>query len=169
MVISAFSSVFLLGYNISMLELASIQPLEYPQWWFQRSWLDRFLVGMPLVGTDKRLYSECYDQLQKRDPYKCSELWEKYPLIYPLSQRISPIIQDCFRWPNHLFIPRDLCGLLCLDPHFVADSDMFMIRDIKYELKLSKHGLPNEVFDGPGTLMYFELLERLLRYSQNNS
>jgi len=99
----------------------SVAALSWPFDWGRLSKLDRFLLGMPLIGAQAKAKRHIDAQLRGRTP-ECLRLWS--PERVDLARRLSDILAFQFRWPNALFIPDDPLQILCWDAGAYAVDDL---------------------------------------------
>jgi len=92
-----------------------IEPLAWPTEWLTRTWLDNFLMGIPLIGLDRRVLREFRLQLKQRDE-SVLRIWGAGPSVESTRCRLAALLQEYLRWPNTFFVPKDPCDILFWNP-----------------------------------------------------
>lgn len=133
-----------------------IRPLYWPDMWVRRSRLQRFLVGMPFIGIDRRTRRHICWQLAQRSFGVCS-YWNADDRSWKLIKEVSDLIQDCLRWPNEHYLPDDPCEILLWEPSCVSEllAEEVMLR-LSEDFKL-----PETVWDRFGELCFGQLIEAI--------
>lgn len=95
--------------------------LTWPPEWNAPSPLQKALMGMPILGLDRRLYAQFRRQVGARGQ-ECLAIWPQDNPTQAVRLSVSSIIQREMRWPNRFFLPDDPCAILFFDPFSNMDS-----------------------------------------------
>jgi len=91
--------------------------LSWPGEWANPSDLQRFLIGMPLIGLQHRVYKTLSAHLLSRGPdYHVA--WSASPVPDAVWTTWSRNVMDAGLWPSDKFIPNDPFGIVFWDHRF---------------------------------------------------
>ncbi len=117
--------------------MASV-PLQYPGEWpkvIGRS----FLLGVPLIGAQARVYRDLCDQLAFRTA-DCWTEWGNSGARLELARSLARALRDAADWPNAIFLPADPFVLAAWDHDSCAIDDLAVLAALDH---LADHfGLP---------------------------
>jgi hypothetical protein len=145
--------------NVTATKDEAMKPLCWPPEWSAPSPMQKFLIGVPFIGLDKRLFSQFRRQLSHRDKSVLSQ-WESDQQIISVRDSVSQIIAKILHWPNSYFIPDDLCSILFFDPTPNLDSAR-AIMDIE-----NKYG-KSDAFGLIPSIKYGDFINRLRESKPN--
>ena len=151
-----------MGATLPASSSSRCRPLRWPIEMLRPTENQRFLMGIPFVGIDKRARRQLVRQLKDRGP-ECMRLWPDDPKVRRALQIISPVIKFEFDWPNTYFVPDDLCSIL-----FWAEPlrgwELLHERLGQATLQLDKTLSDRQRFlDTLDSLSYGELINRIAR------
>ncbi|PID65798.1 MAG: hypothetical protein CR975_05740 [Gammaproteobacteria bacterium] len=87
--------------------IMSNKPLTWCVDWQNLTAKEKFLMGMPFIGTDVKAYKDINTQLKTRSEADLQE-WDSYPKeISELAKQIIELYKKKKLWPNPIFLPQD--------------------------------------------------------------
>jgi len=102
-------------------------PFSWPESMKKPTASQKVFMGMPIIGIDRRTYSEFRKQQKQRDQ-ECLEVWPADTKLCSTREAISGILMEEMNWPNALFHPHDPCGVLFFDPLPCLDSSRALMK-----------------------------------------
>jgi len=100
----------------------AIPPLQFPKDW-PRIVKPHFLLGLPIVGAQERVYRDLCAQLAPRT----EECWDQWGTTGPridLARFIARAFGEAADWPNPIFVPDDPFVLVTWDHDACGLDDM---------------------------------------------
>ena len=140
--------------------------LHWPSYWTAPNPLQRFLLGVPVVGLQARVRDGFERQLRSRGP-GWDERWTNVDCDPDTRRTVSAVIQRWFEWPNDHFIPEDTFGILIWDwrAYFIDDLTVSSaVEELETQLGLPR--LSDEEWEDLLPLPFDEVLGRLWRRTQ---
>lgn len=103
--------------------LIEVEPLKWPEYWVHPTRVQRLLIGVPIIGIDKRARTDIRKQLSTRS----AQVFQAWPSpVSPVYQQLSDVLMRELDWPNPFFIPADPCEILFWDPSFEMRCETVM-------------------------------------------
>jgi hypothetical protein len=143
----------------------SCAPLTFPPEW--KAVVDRhFLLGVPIVGPQERVFKAVSAQLQTRGPECWAEWGAEWGPEQPrlaLAQFVSAALGKATGWPKHIFVPADPFALVAWNHHAVAIDHLEVeeaFREIERHVGFT---LGSRTWEALSRGLFGAVIDRLLR------
>jgi len=133
-----------------------IAPLSFPVDWKHPSPIQRISRGLPLIGSDRRVFLSLTKQLASWEE-SVLQLWPNDTKFCQLRDDIAACLAKTFGWPNKLFHPDDPCAILFWNPRSNLElSETLVWLADRYKVTM-------DVFECLDKMSLRQLLERIQR------
>lgn len=137
--IALFSTGFFMFFRKHMAMLPEENfstPLAWPDNWKKPSPAQKFFMGTPFVGLDRRIFRAFKLKLENRNE-SIHNLFPEDLELSSIRDEVSTMLAKIFGWPNAWFHPDDPCNILFLSPRGDLEIvEMFLWIKDKYGVSL---------------------------------
>lgn len=142
--------------------MKDLAPLQWPPDMGELLRKKGFLLGIPFVGPQEKIYRHICEQLLRRDTTYL-DLWSPDAESRSLGADCARVIAKDMNWPNDYFIPEDPFAILCWDKTACA-VDTLLVSGLllQFEKMAGISKQTNRWWEECGTKTFGEVIQALL-------
>jgi acyl carrier protein len=134
-------------------------PLKWSVDWNNLKPMDKFMMGVPLIGPQRRIYADILRQLKAR-PAHAVQAWDELDAeIHDAAASVTKILVEILRWPRTaVFLPEDPADIpFCDRSDGLAAVEAIMAVERHFAVEL-----PESLWSNLSKITFGEMISKLV-------